>query len=245
MKTEKKLPNKRIQEINLLLTSTFFPFKRKAFKNYLIEGFITSLLFGFSSFFFTAIIFSSFTPYFKYYSVVCLALVFFIAYFLRNLVSRKDLKQLLFSFVWLLIGSLTILFIVLYREVKGKSMYPTYQEGEFVFCYPPILIKNNDVIIFRYNEKKEYIKRIIGSPKDTIMFKNGFIYRNGILLNEQFINKENLTNQWEGGFTTEGKEYTIPSNSYFVLGDNRINSSDSREYGYINKSDIECIVAKK
>jgi signal peptidase I len=244
MKKEEKLSSKRIWEVNLLLLSTFFPFKRKTFKNYLIEGFIISFVFGAISFFNIAIIFFSFTPYFKTYSVVCLALVFFIVYFLCNLVLRKNLKQSAFTFAWLIVGSLTILFNASYREVKGKSMYPTYQEGKFVSCYPPTLIKNNDVIIFKHDKEKDYIKRIIASPKDTILFKNGYVYRNGILLNEQYINKENLTNQWEGGFTTEGKEYVVPNNSYFVLGDNRVHSSDSREFGYINKSDIECVVAK-
>jgi len=77
-----------------------------------------------------------------------------------------------------------------------------------------------DIVIFHYNEKKYYIKRIIGIENDVVEIKNHEVYVNGKLLHEPYI-KEKIEE-------TDYMKYVVPENSYFFLGDNRNDSEDSR-----------------
>lgn len=112
-------------------------------------------------------------------------------------------------------------------RVDGFSMEPTLHSGEFVvvnklaykFGEPAL----GDVIVFRYprNPDKEYIKRVIGTPGDTVTISNGRVYVNGELIEEPYI----------AAPPRDQNEWKVPENSLFVLGDNRGNSSDSRAWG--------------
>jgi signal peptidase I len=83
-------------------------------------------------------------------------------------------------------------------------------------------IYEGEVVLFHFPDKiKEiYVKRVIGLPGDTIDIHNGHVYRNGVMMNEPYLH----------GIVTEGTfgPYHVPPNSYFMLGDNRNISSDSR-----------------
>jgi len=112
-------------------------------------------------------------------------------------------------------------------RVDGNSMLPTMVSGEYVvinrLSYRFGSPQPGDIIVFHYppNPKEEYIKRVIGLPGDIVEVKDGTVYVNGQPLVENYIKvKMNGYGKWE-----------VPAGQLFVMGDNRNNSSDSREWG--------------
>ena len=93
-------------------------------------------------------------------------------------------------------------------------------------------LKRGDVIIFKFNDTQDHIKRIIGLGGDRVMVKDGSVYVNGSLLDEPYL-PEGRTTQ-SGTFMMEGIEYTVPQGQYIVMGDNRGESYDSRAYGFLD-----------
>lgn len=126
------------------------------------------------------------------------------------------------------------LFVLSPHIVDGRSMQPNFCNGDIYFTFKLSGLfggyKRDDVITFKHDEANDYIKRIVGLPGDTIMVQNGQVYRNGELLNEVYLpaGRETLLNP--GDLLTEGAQYTVPENTYFVLGDNRPHSTDSRNF---------------
>jgi signal peptidase I len=143
------------------------------------------------------------------------------------------------------VGSLFIviyLFILQPNQVKGASMEPTFQSGDYIITskitYKFKKMERGDVVVFNSpkNPNIEYIKRIIGLPGDKVMVKDGEVYVNDQILPETYISAK--TNLWEGGFLKEGEPIVVPENYVFVMGDNRLRSSDSREFGPVPISSI-------
>lgn len=104
------------------------------------------------------------------------------------------------------------------------------------------LPKRGDVIVFRFpeDESKDFIKRVVGIPGDTIVIKDGVLYVNEIAQKEDYINREDNEPapnraQIRGGFGP----ITVPEASYFVMGDNRNHSLDSRFWGFVENSKIK------
>lgn len=128
------------------------------------------------------------------------------------------------------------------HRIKGSSMIPNFQDGEYLLSdkisYRLREPKRGDVIVFEAPGAKgdEFIKRIIGTPGDTVSVKDGKVYVNGQLLQETYLPADLKTSG--GTFLKEGGEVTIPNDYYFVLGDNRPFSSDSRAWGLVAKSKI-------
>jgi signal peptidase I len=87
------------------------------------------------------------------------------------------------------------------------------------------------------DKEKDYIKRVIGLPGSTVSIKDGNVYVNGIKFDESKFLKSTVKT-YPGAFLAEGQEITVPQDSFFVLGDNRSYSSDSREWGFAKKSDL-------
>lgn len=124
--------------------------------------------------------------------------------------------------------------------VSGASMSPTFETGHYLIIdkisyrfTPP---QRDDVIVMKYpkDTSRDFIKRIIGLPNETVDIRNGAVYiintehPEGMLLSEDFITltqKENLTRR-------------LGPNEYFVMGDNRAGSFDSRSWGPLPKEDI-------
>ena len=95
-----------------------------------------------------------------------------------------------------------------------------------------------DVIVFHAprNYDIEYIKRIIGLPGDTVMVSGQRVYVNGEEINEPYIS--DFTTLQFGWYVQEGVPFTVPEDHFFVMGDNRPRSSDSREFGPITYESI-------
>lgn len=133
------------------------------------------------------------------------------------------------------------LFLFTPHQIQGRSMYPTYKTNQVVLAnkvvYNITEPKLGDVIIFKYSENEDYIKRVIGVPGDTVELIDGYLYLNGTKLNEPYLLNSKVTN--EGNVLQEGGKVVVPENSYFVCGDNRPESLDSRAFGVINKSQIK------
>ena len=116
-------------------------------------------------------------------------------------------------------------FVVINSRVPSGSMEPTIETGSrmiglrlsYIFDEP----ERGDIIIFKYpdDESVYYVKRVIGLPGETVEIKDGFVYIDGQILEEDYLS-----------VTTEGDfgPYEVPEGCYFVLGDNRNNSHDSR-----------------
>jgi signal peptidase I len=146
--------------------------------------------------------------------------------------------------VWLrdLVVSLAIsafIIIFLYQPVKveGTSMMPSLEDQERIFVnkfvYRLEPIERGDIVVFRYprDPSKSYIKRVIGMQGDDIRIDGGQVYVNGKALDETYVPSE----------YTDQRSYPdilVPPHCYFVLGDHRSMSNDSRDFGSVNQSFI-------
>jgi len=129
------------------------------------------------------------------------------------------------------------------HQVKGNSMLPNFIDGEYLLTnkltYRFGEPQQGDVVIFKApdNPEYEYIKRIIGLPGDSIKLDQG-----KFLINQKPIDESvylPITTQTRpGNYLRAGKEVIVPPNTYFVSGDNRSNSSDSRDFGPVPVKNI-------
>jgi len=140
-----------------------------------------------------------------------------------------------------LIAVLVILFLYRPVKVEGISMMPTLldQERLFInqFSYKFGLgdIKRGDTVVFWYPDDPtttvSYIKRVIGLPGDTVEVKDGYVLVNGKPLDESYVP---LAYRDDRPYPPT----VVPANKYFVLGDHRISSNDSRAWGFVPREDI-------
>ena len=146
----------------------------------------------------------------------------------RNSVVKHILEWAIAIAIALLVFLLLDGFVVKSARVDGISMYPTYNHADrvlinrlvYVFSEPRL----GDVIAFPYaaNPDDHYIKRIVGIPGDVIDFNDGFIYRNGARLDDDFVGHQQISPG------TVVFPVVVGHGEYFVLGDNRRISEDSR-----------------
>jgi len=116
--------------------------------------------------------------------------------------------------------------------VKGEAMSPTYGDGDYLLINKfSNKFDRSDIIIVRNPKEQDQflIKRIIGLPNDKVEIKNGDIFINGKILNEEYIDEK----------TDSDISIVLENNQYFILGDNRDESSDSRSFGSVSADNIE------
>ena len=146
--------------------------------------------------------------------------------------------------VWLrdLVISLAIsafIIIFLYQPVKveGTSMMPSLDDQERIFVnkfvYRLESIQRGDIVVFRYprDPSKSYIKRVIGVEGDQIRIVAGQVFVNGNPLQEEYVPSEYADMR-------STSEIVVPPNSYYVLGDHRTMSNDSRDFGPVSQNFI-------
>jgi signal peptidase I len=133
--------------------------------------------------------------------------------------------------IWLAVNFATARYVV-----EGISMEPTLHTGEFLIVnrltYRFGEPQRGDIIVFDYpnNTDDDYVKRIIGLPDETVTVdRNGNVYIDGALLDESYLPAR--ISAYQG-------EWVVPENSYFVMGDNRRSSSDSRSWGALERQFI-------
>lgn len=131
------------------------------------------------------------------------------------------------------------------HQVRGESMFPTLKTGEFILTNKLMLrfseLKRGDIVVFKYprDERLDYIKRIIALPNESIQINSSKItifnseFPLGFTLDEDYNAKNVITS---GRLSIqEGQKYTLGSDEYALFGDNREQSSDSREWGFVKR----------
>lgn len=149
---------------------------------------------------------------------------------------KDSLKYIIVAAVVFLI----FIFVAGLQQVIGPSMNPTLTEGNVLIVNKLIYrisdIDRNDIVVLSHDEKY-MVKRVVGLPGEHVEYKDNYVYVNGEKFKESFIDTDKVhTND----FSISDWGYdVIPDGYYLVLGDNRENSMDSRDYGLVPKKDIK------
>jgi signal peptidase I len=130
-------------------------------------------------------------------------------------------------------------FVVTAVVVQGRSMMPTLKDGERYYLnrwrYLFVSPRRGDIVVIRDPGHADFaVKRIVAQPYDWINLRNGRIYINGRRLEESYLAKDTRTDAPD----LMEKWIQLGPDQYYVMGDNRSNSEDSRFYGRVNRKDI-------
>jgi signal peptidase I len=134
---------------------------------------------------------------------------------------------LLAAVIWLAVNFATARYVV-----DGQSMEPNLHTGQFLIvsrlAYRFGTPQRGDIIVFDFpgDPSDDYVKRIIGLPGDEVVLQDGKVFINGNPIEEPYIPADQMTMPSQG-------RWIVPEGSYFVLGDNRSHSSDSRSWGML------------
>jgi signal peptidase I len=172
---------------------------------------------------------------------------------------RSVLKELLETAIFILLVFLIVRGVIQNFKIEGQSMEPSLHTGQYILVnkivyfhfdlnapsqllpgntqpskivYPFHLPRRGEVVVFEYPNdiSKDYIKRVIGLPGDTVTIKNSQVYVNDVLLDEPYLRGVQTTCR-TGDPCSDAQPVRVEPGTVFVMGDNRVNSSDSREWG--------------
>ncbi len=172
---------------------------------------------------------------------------------------KKVMSWVLPVVIGLLIALGIRTYIVQPVRVDGPSMLPNLQNNERVLTWKQAKIHRGSVVVFNANgvdpqvsEKTYYVKRVIAVPGDTVEAKNGKLYVNGKLVNQKYISayqRKQGTGTWtlksisvDNSWLKNSGATKVTAGHYFVLGDHRSVSNDSRYYGFVPKKKILGVV---
>ncbi len=171
---------------------------------------------------------------------------------------RQVVRELLETAIFILLVFLIVRSVVQNFKIEGSSMEPTLHTGQYILVnkliyfhfdlnaplrllpgqadLPPRVVypfrqpQRGDIVVFEYprDVRKDYIKRVIGVAGDVIEIREGRVYVNSVLLDEPYL--YGASTYCLGGYPCAQGPITVPPGSIFVMGDNRGNSSDSREW---------------
>lgn len=145
-------------------------------------------------------------------------------------------REIIETVVLALLIFLLIRVVIQNFRIEGYSMEPNLHQGQYLivnkavyrWLHPP---QRGDIVVFEYPRApdRDFIKRVIGLPGEMIEVRDGSIYINGVLLDEPYLSEPTHSNM---------APRTLGSDEYFVIGDNRDNSSDSRSWGPLPRDNI-------
>lgn len=153
---------------------------------------------------------------------------------------KEFLKDSLGFIIIIAIVLLANIYIVSFQQVIGPSMNSNIQSGDIVVLNKIIYkfrdIKRCDVVSFEI-DSKNMVKRVIGLPGEHIEYKDNYLYIDGVKYTEDYLDEKMITNDFKLE-DLPGNYEKIPEGMYLVLGDNRLDSMDSRDYGLVSKDII-------
>lgn len=156
----------------------------------------------------------------------------------QNISRKKQISYALLEILQTIFIAVALYFVVdvvIDRvEVFNVSMEPTVVQGEVIFvnklAYRFGEVDRGDIVTFHFPDDPEvdYIKRAIGLPGDEVKISGEDVFINGIKIDEPYLNNT----------TTDADTWVVPEDMYFVMGDNRQDSMDSRSWGFVPKKNL-------
>jgi len=165
--------------------------------------------------------------------------------------TKRNGGMLSIIFVVLCVFTLAVLILRIWFfapvKIEGDSMNDTLITGEKYFIHKTKNVQRGDIIVFNLKGNKEdvYIKRLVAIEGDTVSVENDTLYVNGDKKEESYLKEQKRALDDGEVLTADIKEVTLEDGMYYVLGDNRMNSADSRDFGAISKEDIIGKLLKK
>ena len=145
-------------------------------------------------------------------------------------------REALETILWALVLALVLrTFVVQAFWIPSGSMIPTLDPGDrvlvlkFWYHQPSVDPKRGNLVVFKYpvDPRRDFVKRIIGLPGETVELREGKVYVNGVQIDEPYVVNSDT-------YTMAATE--VPKDSYFCMGDNRPNSQDSRFWGFVPRN---------
>ena len=151
--------------------------------------------------------------------------------FQLSLELKSWFRDILFAFA---IAIFIVIFIIQPVKVEGTSMQPQLVDQERIFVNRFIYrfkdVQRGDVVVFWYpkDRSKSFIKRVLGVPGDRVEIRQGIVYVNGAKISEPYLKPEFQDHR-------SFQKAVVPPGQYFVLGDHRNSSNDSRSWGFVSQ----------
>ncbi|MBS8262986.1 signal peptidase I [Mesobacillus boroniphilus] len=166
---------------------------------------------------------------------------------MKEIVKREGIEWVKAFALGMIIFVFIRIFFFSNYVVEGESMLPTLEDGNKVVVnklgYESKDLERFDVIVFHANKEEDFVKRVIGLPGDKVEYREDMLFINGKKVKEPFLKQ--YREQSPGGYLTgdftlgdlTGVE-RVPEGKLFVLGDNRLGSWDSRQFGFISEEQV-------
>lgn len=166
---------------------------------------------------------------------------------MKEIVKREGLEWIKAFALGMIIFIFIRIFFFSNYVVEGESMLPTLEDGNKVVVnklgYEAENLERFDVIVFHANKEEDFVKRVIGLPGDKVEYREDMLFINGKKVKEPFLKQyreQSPVGYLTGDFTLQdltGVE-RVPEGKLFVLGDNRLGSWDSRQFGFISEKQV-------